>query len=165
MEYKAGDKGPAGGIIFYDKGDNSDGWRYLEAAPEETEFEDKPWGDYDGESVGLTGTEIGSGKSNTEIIVSAIGQKERWDDREDYAARVCKTLKYGGYSDWFLPSKDELEVMIYVLDKSGNINTLEGCWSSSEAGPFEAWRIVPFTKNIFTANKHFEGSVRAARRF
>ena len=36
--YKVGDAGPAGGIIFYDKGDNSDGWRYLEAAPVEFEF-------------------------------------------------------------------------------------------------------------------------------
>ena len=32
-EYKIGDVGPAGGIIFYDKGSKSDGWRYLEAAP------------------------------------------------------------------------------------------------------------------------------------
>jgi len=37
--YKVGDTGPAGGIIFYDKGDNSDGWQYLEAAPPEFEFE------------------------------------------------------------------------------------------------------------------------------
>jgi hypothetical protein len=27
--------GPAGGFIFYDKGGYSDGWRYLEAAPED----------------------------------------------------------------------------------------------------------------------------------
>ena len=32
-DYAIGDEGPAGGIIFYDKGEYSDGWRYLEAAP------------------------------------------------------------------------------------------------------------------------------------
>jgi hypothetical protein len=37
--YKIGDTGPAGGIVFYDKGDDSDDWRYLEAAPPEFEFE------------------------------------------------------------------------------------------------------------------------------
>jgi len=37
--YKVGDAGPAGGIVFYDKGDNSDGWQYLEAAPSDFEFE------------------------------------------------------------------------------------------------------------------------------
>ena len=37
--YKPGDAGPAGGIVFYDKGDNADGWQYLEAAPPEFEFE------------------------------------------------------------------------------------------------------------------------------
>jgi len=36
--YKVGDTGPAGGIVFYDKGDNSNGWQYLEAAPKEFEF-------------------------------------------------------------------------------------------------------------------------------
>jgi len=33
--YAVGDTGPAGGIVFYDKGSESDGWRYLEAAPTE----------------------------------------------------------------------------------------------------------------------------------
>ena len=39
QSYKVGDKGPAGGIVFYDKGDKTDGWQYLEAAPPEFEFE------------------------------------------------------------------------------------------------------------------------------
>ncbi|MDR2448029.1 MAG: hypothetical protein LBD58_12205 [Treponema sp.] len=28
-DYKIGDTGPAGGIIFFDKGNNPDGWRFL----------------------------------------------------------------------------------------------------------------------------------------
>lgn len=36
--YKIGDTGPAGGIVFYEKKDESGGWWYLEAAPPEFEF-------------------------------------------------------------------------------------------------------------------------------
>jgi len=35
--YRIGDTGPAGGLIFYDKGNITGGWRYLEAAPASTE--------------------------------------------------------------------------------------------------------------------------------
>lgn len=36
--------GLAGGIVFYDKGSYSAGWRYLEAAPQSTEWDSKQWG-------------------------------------------------------------------------------------------------------------------------
>jgi hypothetical protein len=62
-EYKIGDFGPAGGHIFYDKGVFSNGWRYLEAAPAETEFTAQ-WG-ASGRDVAGTGTLVGSGKRNT----------------------------------------------------------------------------------------------------
>ena len=38
--------GPAGGIIFYDAGSNQSWGRYLEAAPQSTEWELKEWGKY-----------------------------------------------------------------------------------------------------------------------
>jgi hypothetical protein len=41
--YSVREQGPAGGLVFYDKGHSLDGWRYLEAAPPETERK-APWG-------------------------------------------------------------------------------------------------------------------------
>ncbi|MDR3341909.1 MAG: DUF1566 domain-containing protein [Treponema sp.] len=35
--YKIGDKGPAGGIVFHDRGISINGWRYVEVAPKESE--------------------------------------------------------------------------------------------------------------------------------
>jgi len=97
-----GDLGPAGGLIFYDKGEFSNGWRYLEAAPAGTEFKAE-WGGYDKYITGIKDG-VGFGKQNTQRIVEGLkssGESER-------AAQVCASLSFGGYTDWFLPSKEEL---------------------------------------------------------
>jgi formylglycine-generating enzyme required for sulfatase activity/TolB-like protein len=36
--YEVGETGPAGGLVFYDEGSYSQGWRFLEAAPASAEF-------------------------------------------------------------------------------------------------------------------------------
>jgi len=91
-DYKLGDTGPAGGIVFYDKGFASDGWRYLDAAPAGTEFT-ADWGWYETNVAG-TGTEVGSGRRNTRLIAAALGANES-------AARLCANLNVNGYADWF----------------------------------------------------------------
>jgi len=111
--YKVGDFGPAGGYVFYDKGVFSNGWRYLEAAPAEFEFRAE-WGAY-GQDVPGTNTGVGFGKRNTEIIVErlkALGETGK-------AAQVCVSLNFDGYKDWFLPSKDELDLMYKNLKQRG----------------------------------------------
>jgi hypothetical protein len=124
--YNIGDKGPAGGIIFFDMGFDIDGWRYMEAAPQDIPGKFQ-WGAY-GQNIG-TQTALGSGKRNTEIIVLTLknnGETAR-------AAQVADVAKYSGYDDWFLPSKDELDLMYKNLKQKylGNFqNTLY--WSSSE---------------------------------
>ena len=119
--YSVGVSGPAGGIIFYDKGSYSDGWRYLEAAPSDQGSVE--WGGY-GRSVGETSTALGTGKANTEKIVNALGAGK-------YAARICYDLVLGSYDDWFLPSWDELDELVKYESADGNFDSFYN-WSSSE---------------------------------
>jgi hypothetical protein len=52
-----------------------------------------------------------------------------------YAAKLCDNLILGGQSDWFLPSRDELNIMTKNLFTSG------GYWSSSQNGTYEAFSV------------------------
>jgi uncharacterized repeat protein (TIGR02543 family) len=127
--------GPAGGLIFYDKGSVSYGWRYLEAAPVSTEWTDKEWGSFE-TLIGGTETGIGTGQSNTTIIVNWLNSHSE----TGCAAQVCDALVYGGYSDWFLPSKDELNLMYTNLKVAGVGGFVAHFyWSSSEYSAIYAW--------------------------
>jgi hypothetical protein len=107
--YNIGDTGPAGGLIFYlNPNYKSDGWKYLEAAPNDSPGDNNnyfiPWNNGDFVKTGATETAIGTGKANTQKIVDIQGNGS-------YAAKLCSDLTQGGYSDWFLPSKDELNLI------------------------------------------------------
>jgi uncharacterized caspase-like protein len=159
--YKIGDRGPAGGIIFYDKGNNNGGWRYLEAAPVDL---NGPWSLNSG-NVGGTRTEIGSGKQNTELIIAALNQK----GESGGAAQLCRAYTLNGYSDWFLPSKDELNLMYKNLKQKGlgglSINKY---WSSSQgSSSSDAWVQIFGDGRQFNGaqTKNYTHAVRAVRAF
>ena len=165
LTYTVGDTGPAGGLIFYDKGSYSDGWRYLEAAPSD-QSTGIQW--YNGYHVatGATGTAIGTGQANTTAIVIIQGTGS-------YAAQLCNDLTVGGYNDWFLPSKDEFNLMYKNLYLAGvgdffgdwESYTFESYWSSSEQDVFNAW--YQFFPNGYQDNcdKIISQRVRAVRAF
>jgi len=169
--YDIGDTGPAGGWIFYDKGSYSDGWRYLEAAPSDQTTDQKiQW--YNGSNIETeaTGTEVGTGKTNTTLIVNAQGDGS-------YAAKLCDDLSITNngvvYDDWFLPSIDELYLMyqnLYVPGISGFVVVDDYYWSSSEEvsgdGPLYA-QILYFNGSgtIGWTSKSALLPVRAARAF
>lgn len=165
---EVGGVGPAGGIVFYDKGSYSDGWRFLEAAPASTEWTDKPWGGF-GTEVG-TDTAIGTGEANTQAIVAEYGDNEPYENRADYAAKLAADLEYGGYDDWFLPSQDELDQMYQNLHLEGlggfDADGVYG--TSSEVADLEAeyvW-IQFFSNGSQPATVKWAGDLfRAARAF
>jgi len=112
VEYKLRDRGPAGGWIFYiNPNYKEDGWRYLEAAPvDQNGGASMNWSNIQSTQVGVAaqGVAIGTGKGNTAAIIAQSGHTSS-------AAKICREYRGGGYSDWFLPSKDELEIMCWNL--------------------------------------------------
>ena len=159
--YAIGGTGPAGGLIFYDKGSYSNGWRYLEAAPASTELTKKKWGS-EGILIGGTETGIGTGQSNTTTIVTWLNS----NGETNRAAQLCDALVYGGYSDWFLPSKDELNEMYKNLYLAGVGGPYGLCyWSSSEYGANYAWGQGFGSGNQDNYGKWAEYTARAVRAF
>ena len=161
INYKIGERGPAGGWIIYDKGNTKGGWRYLEAAPEDIRGNDKyvQWAS-NYRIIGAFGTAIGTGKSNTKKIVQALGYGE-------YAAKLCVDYRGGGKDDWFLPSMEELNLLYKRLYKKG-IGNMERSfyWSSSEhVKGFHAKNLTFNDGEYFTNAKIIGNSVRPIRQF
>lgn len=139
--YQPGDTGPAGGLIFYDKGKYEDGWRYLELAPEKLgkcswggcyaeEIENSgQFNDYyvnsQGLSIAMDGIGIGAGRLNTNILLAACP--------ETFPVKLVGAYKGGGYTDWFLPSYKELEKLLILFQ---NRPELKDIFTSYEDEPY-----------------------------
>ena len=85
------------------------------------------------------------------------------------AARLCGDLTQGGYSDWYLPSQDELNALYTNRVAIGGFTSNE-YWSSSEAlSPYDSEyaRTIDFsTGTQYDTGKGSEFTyVRAVRSF
>jgi len=130
-KYAIGEKGPAKGFIFYDKGNSNNGWRYLEAADSDEGLTAVWWNGvwtYK-DVIGITPDKsIGAGKANTLVIISA-------NNNLNNAAKSCNDSMNNGFTDWFLPSIDELELMCKNLYSTGiatNFYPATSYWSSTD---------------------------------
>ena len=138
--FVVGSEGPAGGIVFYDKGYYSDGWRYLEVSP--NSFDNCCFGynrttDNGNNLRNGTGYGIGFGRYNTARIVENMGDiaysSESGSSKSPiYAAKVCDDYQVNGYSDWFLPSISELNLIFNNLGSGILKNKYGHYWSSSD---------------------------------
>ena len=107
---------------------------------------------------GANNTGVGGGIANSEAIVNACTGES--------AAKLCEDLVYGTYSDWFLPSMDELGIMY----KNIKITDLEKFssgyyWSSNQKDATTAYRYGFLGGNQGEADKSTKQYVRAIRKF
>jgi hypothetical protein len=158
----AGQIGSSGGNIFYDKGEFTDGWRYLELAPNDIQNNNSfliGWG-CSGTAVNQTLQTVGSGLNNTNRIISQCASLNS-------AARVCDNYSLNGLSDWFLPSVNELEIMykssinVYNLASANS----QEIWSSSEFGASSSYTYNAYYGYKTTESKGLGYRVRPIRRF
>jgi hypothetical protein len=139
-----GDRGPAGGIIVYDAGADMSWGRYLEVAPQSCEIERVAFNPSDAKpSLYATSQDrvrakaIGMGRTNTTLLASKF----------DGAARVAENATCNNYTDWFLPSKDELNEAFRQLSHSRKglqLTPVGGFdrgyyWTSSDYNGSTAW--------------------------
>lgn len=112
---------------------------------------------------GASGIEIGDGLSNTTTVASTGANS---------AAKYCYDYSSNGYSDWFLPSKKELKLLIdyyYAvnlgLSNNSGFNLGGSYWSSSEIDANNAWGIDLYS-NSYIQNIKTQGyKVRAIRAY
>ena len=83
-----------------------------------------------------------------------------WND----AKKMCKEYRCGVYSDWHLPSKDELNKLFLKKNKIGGFSN-NYYWSSTEGNNGLAWYQYFYNGYQYYSNKYTTYYVRAVRAF
>ena len=132
-----GTPGEAGGIIVFDKGVFSDGWQFIEMAPENWNGGTDPqttWGCQGDLLLGGFGSwtthNIGIGKELTDAIVAGCSQS-------GIAAKLARSCSFGNKFDWYLPDR---QTFIHVTGVITDLKTgsSDNYWTSSEESSFSA---------------------------
>jgi hypothetical protein len=147
----------AGGYIFHIDGATKSGM----VSHSMSESGPTHWNDFShpAPDLGLRSA-IGDGESNTHAIVAALGE-------DIYAARCAYDADINGYTDWFLPSIEELTAVYENLHLAGLGDACDGLsyWSSTDESQY-AWVIYFANGNTYTPNKtHDHHHVLPVRNF
>jgi len=131
----------------------------LIAAPSD-QYVRPEWGCNSTEISGADGTAIGTGNQNTIDIMNGCGDA-------GIPARLCGDLVLDGYTDWYLPSNDELTKLFQLKQLGfGGFSNWDYYWSSTE---FDAYNVYVYSFGnsgyVFYYGKSNIFSVRAVRSF
>jgi len=107
--------------------------------------------------TGATGSALGTGETNTNTIVAVEGAG-------NYAAKLCSDLVLNGFSDWYMPSKDELNKLYLNQIAIGGFGAFN-YWCSTEFDIQAAW-LQSFTNGSQNpGSKNIPAHLRPIRNF
>jgi hypothetical protein len=141
-----------GGIIFFL--DETGAHGLISATSDQST--NAEWG-CSGTTIGGTSSAIGTGQANTTAIVNGCSTA-------GIAAHICNDLVLNYYSDWFLPSKDELDKLYHQQTFVGGFAN-DNYWSSSEYSANHAWAEWFGSGTQANSGKSLTHYVRAVRAF
>jgi hypothetical protein len=142
----------AGGLVFYN--DGAGGGLVCAESDQSTGAQ---WGCF-GTAIGGTSTAVFTGASNTNAIVAGCATA-------GIAARICYDLVLNTYTDWYLPSRDELSLMYTNLHTQSLGGFADFYWSSSESNASNAWNVSFGSGSAGSRSKSLTYGVRAVRAF
>lgn len=73
--------------------------------------------------------------SGTSSLIDGPTNSANMNDANHPAAQFCEGLSIGGYTDWYLPAKNELEVMYYFLKPSTTANNTSSGSNANAVSP------------------------------
>ncbi len=121
------------------------------------------WNNVSQINTGATGTAIGTGLSNTNTIINSQGATAT-----SYAAGLARAYNGGGYTDWYLPSIDEIYKLYLNKTAIGGFMNVY-YWSSTETNNINAWAqsfdVADDGSQFDGASKNGPLRVRAIRAF
>jgi hypothetical protein len=154
--YNVGNTGPGGGKIFYKSATPfacgptlNLTCTYLEAAPPiGYDLSGLSWSTGGNRNISVPGayeTAIGTGYKNSLAIAAQTG-----NEAGTSAAMTARASTGGGMTDWYLPSKDELNQLRNNKDAIGGGFHTTNYWSSTE------------TNSSNASKQHFNGSAQGS---
>lgn len=147
-----------------ESGDETQKWRYLICDKSDLEGT-KQWGPYgtDDAVSGASAQPVGTGLPNTNVMIA------KYVDNDSYWWKFIKEKRDSTSLKWFMPSKDELNIMygnkdIITSEGGDAFKTNNFYWSSTEESNYSAWFQSFSPNNQDTNSKRTSYSCRLLRR-
>ncbi|WP_258098088.1 DUF1566 domain-containing protein [Marinoscillum pacificum] len=148
-----------GGAVIYDKGQESDGWQFIESSEVINYWaEQSQWGCL-ADIVQNTSGDLGDGKMNTERLWA----NECNQESALWAYQLGLEHVANGYWDWYLPSLEEAK-LIQPGDYAASQESFF-IWTSTEVDNNNAYMVDLISGDVVAKNKDEEAYVVAVRYF